>query len=910
MTTEFSSQYEPKNVEDKWIDLWINRNIFTPLSDQSIEGKENFAIVIPPPNVTGSLHVGHALNTTLQDILVRYQRMKGNNVLWVVGTDHAGIATQNVVERQLAQQKISRHDLGREKFIEKVWEWKNQSGGTIISQQKRLGASCDYQNERFTMDEGLCQAVKKVFVDLYHQDLIYRGKRLINWCPRCHTALSDLEVEHKNQKGHLWHIRYQLENQQTSLVVATTRPETLFGDVAVAVNPADERYQNYIGQNVILPFLNKKIPVIADDSIDMAFGTGVVKITPAHDFNDFEMGKRHQLTPINIFTESAYLNENAGAFSDQDRYKARQNILHQLEEEQKLDKIEDHQLSVGQCYRCSTVVEPYLSDQWFVKTQPLAEKAIHAVQSGQTRFIPKHWEKTYFQWMENIQDWCISRQIWWGHQIPAWYLVDEKTKDTYEKTGTLPKENLPKPVVQIEQPLSDDPHKFYVQDSDVLDTWFSSALWPFSTMGWPENTQRLKTFYPTAVLSTAFDIIFFWVARMMMMGVHFMQEVPFKDVYIHALIRDPLGQKMSKSKGNVVDPLEMMYKYGTDAFRFTLAAFAAQGRDIKLDEARIESYRHFCNKIWNATRFSLMMAQEFRSTEPLQPQTVTLAVNKWILAKISALSKELPKKIENYEFNTAALALYKFFWNQLCDWYIELIKPIFKDAPEQHKTETAHTLFYVLDLSLKMLHPFMPFLTEEIWQLIRVDAKDPAELKEKSDFLTYQDYPQDLDFKDFDSHENDIDTLILVISAIRSIRQDTGLKSNVALKVLFKANQNSATSLQNNQDALFKLAKIEQFDFTTAAPQEACALGLANDIQVYVPLAGLIDISAEKQRLQKKKEKTLKNIELIEQKFANAEFINNAPDDLIQEQKDLLLKLKEDEQTINEAVALLKTDVE
>ncbi|MDH4099815.1 MAG: valine--tRNA ligase, partial [Nitrospirota bacterium] len=658
---ELSKAYEPAEVEKRWYPFWTEKGYFHA---EASSNKKPYAIVIPPPNVTGSLHMGHALNNTLQDILVRWRRMSGDNTLWMPGTDHAGIATQNVVEKQLAAEGKKRDDLGREAFVERVWKWKEESGGIIINQLKRLGASCDWERERFTMDAGLSRAVREAFVHLYEKDLIYRGDYLINWCPRCHTALSDLEVEHEEQKGFLWHIRYPLADGSGHLVVATTRPETMLGDTAVAVNPNDERYSAYIGKKVALPLTKREIPVIADEHVDTEFGTGCLKITPAHDPNDFEIGMKHGLPSLKVIDEGAQMNAEAGSYAGMDRYHARRTIVADLEKAGLLEKTVDHMHSVGHCYRCKTVIEPNLSKQWFVRAKPLAEPALEAVRSGKTRIIPQGWENTYFDWMENIRDWCISRQIWWGHRIPAWHCGDcgkvTVAKLDPDKCGHCGSANIR-------------------QETDVLDTWFSSSLWPFSTLGWPDRTPELKTFYPTSTLVTGFDILFFWVARMMMMGIEMMGEVPFRDVYIHALVRDAEGQKMSKSKGNVIDPLIMMEKYGTDAFRFTLAAMAAQGRDVKLAEERIEGYRAFCNKLWNASRF-VMMNLEGGSQQAAGGQ---LALpDKWIVSRLQGTIVEVNAALDAFRFNDAANTVYQFLWSEFCDWYLELIKPIMQGEDE------------------------------------------------------------------------------------------------------------------------------------------------------------------------------------------------------------------------------------
>ena len=694
-TQTMAKGYEPKNVEEKWYKHWEEKGLFRALP---VSDKPPFCIVIPPPNVTGTLHMGHALNNTMQDILCRYKRMKGYNVLWQPGTDHAGIATQNVVEKNLAAKGSDRHSVGRNKFVELVWEWRKKYGGLILNQLKRLGCSCDWSRERFTMDEGLSRAVKTVFVRLYEDGLIYRGDYIINWCPRCHTALADLEVEHREMDSHLYYIRYPLESGQGRLIVATTRPETLLGDSAVAVNPQDERYADIKSANVILPILNKPIPVIFDKYVDMKFGTGALKITPAHDANDFEIGNLHQLERVKVIDENGKMNTLAGPYSGMDRFECRNKILKDLKEVGLLEKIEPYANAVGHCYRCKTMIEPLLSKQWFVKVAPMAKQALQAVRDKRTKIYPSSWEGVYFEWMTNIRDWCVSRQIWWGHRIPAWYC---------KKCGEV--------TVAKEDPetCSFCNSTELAQETDVLDTWFSSALWPFSTIGWPDTTAELKTFYPTSVLITGFDILFFWVARMMMMGIYFMGDVPFKDVYIHALVRDAEGKKMSKSKGNVIDPLDIMEEYGTDAFRFTLAAMAAQGRDIKLSEEKISGYRHFVNKLWNASRFVLMNVNDLDKNEE---QRVFSLPDRWILTRLAMVSQEVGKALDDYRFNDAAGHCYQFVWHEFCDWYLEMAKQALYGDDIPLKQASIFVLQNSLAAILKLLHPIMPFVTEEIWE--------------------------------------------------------------------------------------------------------------------------------------------------------------------------------------------------
>ncbi|MDX2495322.1 MAG: valine--tRNA ligase, partial [Desulfuromusa sp.] len=715
MKTELPKGYDPTQVEQKWFDVWEQRGDFH--ADEN-SPKPHYSIVIPPPNVTGVLHMGHALNNTLQDILCRWKRMSGYEVLWMPGMDHAGIATQNVVEKQLAAENKDRHDLGREAFVERVWKWREESGGKIINQLKRLGASCDWQRERFTMDEGLSTAVREVFVSLYEDGLIYRDNRLINWCPRCHTALSDLEVEHDDKHGNLWHLRYPVQGTDQHLIVATTRPETMLGDTAVAVHPEDERYQNLIGKNVLLPLMDRKIPIIADEYVDMEFGSGAVKITPAHDFNDFEIGKRHNLEFINVLDESGMINENGGSYVGIERNAARTKVVADLEVQGLLEKVDDYTNAVGECYRCKTVIEPYMSKQWYVAVKSLAAEAIKAVDSGQTKIVPQQWEKTYYEWMNNIQDWCVSRQIWWGHRIPAWF-CDDCGEITVSRED----------VSRCKHCDSTNLH----QETDVLDTWFSSALWPFSTMGWPEQTDTLQKFYPTSCLVTGFDILFFWVARMMMMGIKFMDDVPFKEVYIHALVRDSHGQKMSKSKGNVIDPLTIVDEYGADAFRYTLCAFAAMGRDIKLSTDRIGGYRNFVNKLWNASRFALMNLEDFKPAEKGLADLSLSQADQWILSRYAFAAEEVNKALTNYKFNDAASILYSFTWHEFCDWYIELSKDNLYGDDVVARKSTQTVLFTVLEGLLRMLHPIIPFVTEEIWNAL------PGE--RGSDSIMQADYP-------------------------------------------------------------------------------------------------------------------------------------------------------------------------
>lgn len=881
-------RYNHKDIEKKWYDFWIEKKYFEA---ESKSDKPPYCIVIPPPNVTGSLHIGHALDITLHDIMIRWKRMSGFNTLWLPGTDHAGIATQNVVEKSLQAEGVDRHALGREKFIEKVWEWKKLYGGTIIKQLKSMGASCDWSRERFTLDEGLSKAVKYVFIRLYGEGLIYRGDYIINWCTRCHTALSDLEVEHEDIDGKLYYIKYKLAYEDGHITVATTRPETYLGDTAVAVNPDDERYKHLIGKTVKLPVLNREIPIIADGFVDASFGTGAVKVTPAHDPNDFEMGRRHDLPFINIMNGDGTMTEEAGPYRDQDRFTCRKNVLNDLEDLGHLEQVKDHDMAIGHCYRCKTIVEPYLSKQWFVKIKPLAEEAIKAVREGDVKIIPSGWENSYFDWMENIKDWCISRQIWWGHRIPVWYC---KSCDEIIVSAEAPEKCK----------CGSDNLK---QDEDVLDTWFSSALWPFSTLGWPDDTDDLKTFYPTSVLITGFDILFFWVARMIMMGLKFMDKQPFDHVYIHALIRDSDGQKMSKSKGNVVDPLEMTVKYGTDAVRFTLAAYAAQGRDIKFDEKRVEGYRHFLNKIWNVARFITMNIEDAGAIKPVKelPTDVLSLANRWILSRLSTVCSEIDTALTEYRFNDAASILYQFIWHELCDWYIELIKPELYGEDKELKYAAISTLLHVYEVALSLLHPFMPFITEEIWQTL------PS--KKDAESLCIRKYPVPEDgIKDSDAEEK-MGVIMDVVTGIRSIRGELNISPSLELKALIKTLDGSDKILNDNIAYIKKLARTGEIEIgrDIQAPKNA-ATAIKHLMEIFVPLEGVIDIDAEIARLIKERDKAEDDVAFVKRKLHNKEFMDKAPKAVIEETKvkykDYLEKLSVSEESIEKIKQWGKSD--
>jgi len=870
MADELAKGYEPHDFETKWYQTWEDNGYFH--ADET-SSKPPYSIVIPPPNVTGVLHMGHALNNTMQDILARWKRMTGHEVLWMPGTDHAGIATQNVVEKQLASEGKDRHDVGREAFIERVWQWREESGGQIINQLKRLGASCDWQRERFTMDDGLSKAVREVFVSLYEEGLIYRDNRLINWCPRCHTALSDLEVEHDDKKGNLWHLRYPVKGTDQVLVVATTRPETMLGDTAVAVHPEDERYADLVGKMIELPLTGREIPIIADDYVDKEFGSGAVKITPAHDFNDFEMGKRHNLENINILDESGFINENGGAYQGMERYAAREKVVADLDALGLLEKIDDHLNSVGECYRCKTVIEPYMSLQWYVDVQPLAKEAIKAVESGQTRIVPAQWEKTYYEWMYNIQDWCISRQIWWGHRIPAWFCDDcgEITVSRDDATCCA-------------KCQSTNIH----QETDVLDTWFSSGLWPFSTMGWPEKTDALNKFYPTSCLITGFDILFFWVARMMMMGLKFMGEVPFKDVYIHALVRDAQGQKMSKSKGNVIDPLTVIDEFGTDAFRFTLTAFAAQGRDVKLSTERIGGYRNFCNKLWNASRFALMNLEGFAPVETPNWDELSLSMaDRWILTRLTEVEKEANKALDEYRFNEAASTLYTFTWHEFCDWYIELIKGALYGGDAAAKLSAQTVVYTVLERLLRLLHPITPFITEEIWQNL------PGSRPVASIMLA--DYPQGEGLLQDEDATAKMEQVMEVIRSIRNIRGEMDVSPAKKISALLDCkNEASLAVMSDGEEYIKALARIEDLACGVALDQPAqVAKQVSGDVEILLPLAGLINVEEEEKRLIKEIAKVQKDVDMFSKKLSNEKFVANAPAAVLEKDRGKLAAAQE-----------------
>ncbi|RWD81794.1 valine--tRNA ligase [Mesorhizobium sp.] len=919
--------YDAKTVEPKIAKIWEEADAFRAGAGAE-EGAEAFTIVIPPPNVTGSLHMGHALNNTLQDILVRFERMRGKNVLWQPGMDHAGIATQMVVERQLMERQIHRRDLTREEFIEKVWEWKAESGGAIFNQLKRLGASADWSRERFTMDEGLSKAVLEVFVTLYKEGLIYKDKRLVNWDPKLLTAISDLEVEQHEVNGNLWHFRYPVEgavfdpeNPKTFITVATTRPETMLGDTAVAVHPDDERFRNLVGKKVILPIVGRRIPIVADEYSDPEKGSGAVKITPAHDFNDFEVGKRHKLPAINILTVEAAVklkdNEDylAGlevtperqAVWDEldglDRFVARKKIVELMEAGGFLDKVEPHHHTVPHGDRGGVPIEPFLTDQWYVNAAELAKPAVASVREGRTNFVPKNWEKTYFDWMENIQPWCISRQLWWGHQIPAWYGPDgrvfvEKTEEEALAAAIEYYLALEGPwKAWVEDKLENfQPGEILTRDEDVLDTWFSSALWPFSTLGWPDETQELKTYYQTDVLVTGFDIIFFWVARMMMMGLHFMDEEPFHTVYVHALVRDKNGQKMSKSKGNVIDPLDLIDEYGADALRFTLTVMAAQGRDVKLDPARIAGYRNFGTKLWNATRFAEM--NEVARNDDFWLNDAKLAVNRWILTELTRAARAVTEGITTYRFNEAAGAAYRFVWNLFCDWYLELLKPVFMGTDEAAKAESRACVAFVLDEIYKLLHPMMPFMTEELW------AQTAGEGKERGSLLCHAAWPSP-DFEDDDAAA-DINWLVDLVSGIRSVRSEMNVPpAAIAPLAVIGANATTRERLERHDQAIKRLARIGSISLAETPPKGSAQIVL-NEATISLPLGSLIDLAAEAARLQKELAKVTEEIARLHKKLSNEKFVANAPEEVVEAEREKLAEYREAQEKLSVALTRVR----
>ncbi len=876
--------YNPAEVEEKLYGEWEESGAFAADTQSN---KAPYTIMMPPPNVTGSLHIGHALTFTLQDVLIRYRRMKDRDALWQPGTDHAGIATQMVVERQLAEQGIHRRDLGREKFVEKVWEWKAESGGTIIRQLRRLGASPDWEKERFTLDEGLSKAVAKVFVQLYKEGLIYRDKRLVNWDPKLHTAISDLEVEQRETTGKMWYFKYPVEGQDgTFITIGTTRPETMLGDTGIAVHPEDERYTDLVGKNCILPLVGRAIPIVADEYADPEKGTGAVKITPAHDFNDFEVGNRHDFARVNVLDENAAINDEAPEkYRGMDRFDARKAIVADMEELGLLEKIEDNAMVIPYGDRSGVVVEPWLTDQWFADAKTLAKPAIEAVETGKTKFVPKQWENTYFEWMRNIQPWCVSRQLWWGHRIPAWFGPDGEifVEETEAEAKAAAAKHYGKAVE-------------LTQDPDVLDTWFSSALWSFSTLGWPEETPELKRYYPGDVLVTGFDIIFFWVARMMMMGLHFMKDVPFREVYIHALVRDEKGQKMSKSKGNVMDPLELCDSYGTDSVRFTLAAMAAQGRDIKLSESRIAGYRNFVTKIWNAARFCEM--NECRPRATFDPKSVTTTLNRWIVAKAAESGNGVAAAIEAYRFNEAAEALYHFTWHTFCDWFLEFAKPVFQGNDEAAKAETRATAAWVLDQILIFGQPIMPFVTEELWRHID---------ENRGSALINAEWPDYSGLAAPDA-EAEMDWVVDLISVIRSVRAEMNVPPSAKLDLSVKGAQGADEARLKTHEALILAnARLESIaPVGDDADVSGAIQAVAGSLTLLLPLAGVIDLDQERARLKKEIAKLDGEIGKIEKKLSNQGFIAKAPPEVVEENRERMQAAADAKAKVEEALSRIE----
>ena len=911
--------YNPKEIESRIYESWEDSGYFSPS-----KSGDPYCIVIPPPNVTGTLHMGHAFQDTIMDIIIRYQRMKGNNTLWQVGTDHAGIATLMVVERQLERSGTSRQKLGREAFEKEVWKWKEKSGNTITQQMKTLGDSTDWTREKFTMDENLVQGVTKVFVQLYEEGLIYRGKRLVNWDPVLQTALSDLEVVTSEEKGSLWHMKYPIDGLDDYIVVATTRPETMLGDTAVAVHPDDKRYKNLIGKLVNLPLTDRKIPIIADDYVDQEFGTGCLKITPGHDFNDFDIGKKHDLEIISILDQSAKIIQSAPKeYKGLDRFDARRKIVEDIESLGLMQEIEDYTLTIPRGDRSGAILEPLITNQWFLKMEPLAEPAITVVKNGELKFVPENWSKTYFEWLENIQDWCISRQLWWGHRIPAWYDNEGNVYVGESESEVREKNNIKNSIA-------------LTQDEDVLDTWFSSALWPFSSLGWPDETYDLKTFYPTNVLVTGFDIIFFWVARMVMMGLKFMKEIPFKEIYIHGLIKDKNGQKMSKSKGNILDPIDLidgisledllekrvqglmqpeMEKriindtkkefpngipdFGTDALRFNFAIQASTGRDIRLDLRRVEGYRNFCNKIWNASRFIKMNTNDFELLDINDANGH--AIDQWIQSKFAGTIDEIERQFNQYRFDLAATAMYEFVWNDFCDWYIELAKTLINDPEisDSQKDYTKNNLIKMLDAILRMLHPTIPFITEEIWQSLNEDNKRRSIMK--------ADFPSSNDWRVDDEIVANTEWLKNIVSSVRQIRSEMNIPPNESIKIIINdASNTDSRRLESLGSFILNLASVEsitQKDTSDDIPKSAFAL--LNQMKIYIPLEGLVDIEEEKARLEKKLVKLNQELKSVQDRLSNDTFVEKAPTEVVEELKGKLKSLMSDQTRIEEQIKLL-----
>ena len=881
MPNELNKVYSPNEIEDKWYKIWEEKGYFNA---QHNAEKPGYSIAIPPPNVTGILHMGHMLNNSIQDAIIRYKRMSGFDTLWIPGMDHAGIATQNKVERMLADEGTSKEEIGYDEFLRRTWEWKEKHGGLITKQLRKLGVSLDWTRERFTMDEGLSEAVKEVFIKLYNDGLIYRGEYIVNWCPHDKTALADDEVNHEDKNGKIWEIRYPIKDSDEEFVIATTRPETMLGDTGVAVNPNDERYKHLIGKTVILPLMNREIPIVADEYVDMEFGTGVVKMTPSHDPNDFEVAKRTGLAFLNIFTEDAHVNENGGKYQGLERFAARKAILADLEEQGLLVGVKDHKNAVGHCYRCNSVIEPRVSTQWFVKMEPLAKRALEVVKNGKIQITPKRWEKVYYNWLENIRDWTISRQIWWGHRIPAYYAED----------GTVfVAKSLEEAKVQAREKFGKDVN--LTEETDVLDTWFSSALWPFSTLGWPNETEDLKKFFPTNALVTGADILFFWVARMVMMSLYIKDEIPFNYVYLHGIIRDEKGRKMSKSLGNFPDPLDLIAKYGADAIRFSFLYNTSQGQDIHFSEKLLEMGSAFANKVWNASRFVLSNLEDFDVSTTVDNSEFKLE-DKWILSKLQTASKLINENMEKYELDAAAKLAYEFFRGDFCDWYVEIAKTRVYGQEGSDKVVAQWVLRHVLDKGLKMLHPFMPFITEEIWQKLQTGEET----------IMLSDFPkEEKEFINIDA-EKEFDYLKEIISAIRNIRGEANVSPSKKIEVIFKtADENARNILQNNAKILDKLANVEKYEFNVEIPK-LVGFRLVDTTEIFVPLAELIDLDKEIEKLEKNIEKTQVELDKVLKKLSNENFVAKAKPEAVEKERRIKEELENKIAKFKESMNLYK----